>query len=401
MHLVFPTLKPKYELMYPTNTLRNTASQLVVTKWTFVLDADLLPNAPAAVYQRQVAAVDSGRNPEVVDRSRSPTQVANIATARTHSRRRGDTTLTRERGRCGTQIGGRDMVHCNRCRDLHMFIPQTFQLRYSARGNVRDMMDGLRRDGRSAPCGSATSPCMSKGEAICMLKRGQLTLFYPHFENTYIPSDPATWVATDEPYVVSYTKEYEPYFITESGMPPFNEQFQGRLGDKAQHTHTLHAAGYNFVVLPEVRSKRRPSDHTHRICCDTEKMVRVCWVQSFVIDQPHGVEKQAGWSPIGVELVQADMAHSARLFALDQSARSQFQSQSNPTRRLARLAARRASITQASKLHRLKTIQKTFAQLSVDKPLREESCAGPVRSVAGSLRASVCIPRVRVMAIDA
>lgn len=39
----------------PDNFLRNVASQLVLTEWTLVIDADLMPNVHAAVFDRHVA----------------------------------------------------------------------------------------------------------------------------------------------------------------------------------------------------------------------------------------------------------------------------------------------------------------------------------------------------------
>jgi hypothetical protein len=39
----------------PDNFLRNVASQLVMTEWTLVMDADLMPNVHAAVFDRHVA----------------------------------------------------------------------------------------------------------------------------------------------------------------------------------------------------------------------------------------------------------------------------------------------------------------------------------------------------------
>lgn len=45
----------KAGFLYPVNVLRNVASQLVLTKWTFVIDADILPHARAQVYDLQIA----------------------------------------------------------------------------------------------------------------------------------------------------------------------------------------------------------------------------------------------------------------------------------------------------------------------------------------------------------
>jgi len=47
--------------------------------------------------------------------------------------------------------------------------------------------------------------------------------------------------------------QYEPYYIARSGMPPFNSAFKGRGGNKSQHVYALYAAGYRFIVMPQVR----------------------------------------------------------------------------------------------------------------------------------------------------
>jgi len=52
---------------------------------------------------------------------------------------------------------------------------------------------------------------------------------------------------------VSYVFQYEPYYIARSGMPPFNSAFKGRGGNKSQHVYALYAAGYRFIVMPQVR----------------------------------------------------------------------------------------------------------------------------------------------------
>jgi hypothetical protein len=48
VHLVIPETYPGR--LYPTNALRSLAEQLVLTEWVFVLDADLVPNAAAHVF---------------------------------------------------------------------------------------------------------------------------------------------------------------------------------------------------------------------------------------------------------------------------------------------------------------------------------------------------------------
>lgn len=75
VHLVFPTDALKYWHMYPINMLRNIANQLVLTQWTFVLDADLLPNAPAVEFHRQMTQADE-HNATAADRPALTTLLA-------------------------------------------------------------------------------------------------------------------------------------------------------------------------------------------------------------------------------------------------------------------------------------------------------------------------------------
>jgi hypothetical protein len=49
-----------------------------------------------------------------------------------------------------------------------------------------------------------------------------------------------------------YAYRWEPYYITESGMPPFDEAFVGRGMNFAQHSYELYASGYLFHQLPKV-----------------------------------------------------------------------------------------------------------------------------------------------------
>jgi hypothetical protein len=69
--------------------------------------------------------------------------------------------------------------------------------------------------------------------------------------------------------------QYEPYYIARSGMPPFNSVFKGRGGNKSQHVYALYAAGYRFIVMPQVRARRLglrldagPCDPRTRRHCD-------------------------------------------------------------------------------------------------------------------------------------
>ena len=49
-----------------------------------------------------------------------------------------------------------------------------------------------------------------------------------------------------------YAYRWEPYYIAESGMPPFDEAFVGRGMNFAQHSYELYASGYVFHQLPQV-----------------------------------------------------------------------------------------------------------------------------------------------------
>ena len=50
VHLVIPETYP--DVLYPTNALRSLAEQWALTEWVFVLDADLVPNANAQVFDQ-------------------------------------------------------------------------------------------------------------------------------------------------------------------------------------------------------------------------------------------------------------------------------------------------------------------------------------------------------------
>ncbi|RWS16148.1 Gyltl1B protein-like protein, partial [Dinothrombium tinctorium] len=63
------------------------------------------------------------------------------------------------------------------------------------------------------------------------------------------------WYVTSRPYnVLEYADKYEPYLILENKqqLPLFDEQFTGYGMNKVTHTTELFAAGYKFIVLPDV-----------------------------------------------------------------------------------------------------------------------------------------------------
>ena len=62
MHLVIPETYP--DRLYPTNALRSLAEQLALTEWVFVLDADLVPNASAQVFDQVVRDALAGYIPQ-------------------------------------------------------------------------------------------------------------------------------------------------------------------------------------------------------------------------------------------------------------------------------------------------------------------------------------------------
>lgn len=53
MHLISKRDRSPLE-HYPVNMMRNIANQLVLTKWTFVIDSDIIPNARAQAYHEQL-----------------------------------------------------------------------------------------------------------------------------------------------------------------------------------------------------------------------------------------------------------------------------------------------------------------------------------------------------------
>ena len=62
VHLVIPETYPG--VLYPTNALRSLAEQWVLTEWMFVLDADLVPNAAAGVFDQVLRDAHAGYIPE-------------------------------------------------------------------------------------------------------------------------------------------------------------------------------------------------------------------------------------------------------------------------------------------------------------------------------------------------
>ena len=59
-------------------------------------------------------------------------------------------------------------------------------------------------------------------------------------------------LSSEKLYEVSFSNEFEPYYIAKMSIPLFNSSFVDRGGNFAQQTYEMAAGGYRFFVLPKV-----------------------------------------------------------------------------------------------------------------------------------------------------
>ncbi|XP_072173971.1 uncharacterized protein [Diadema setosum] len=96
----------------------------------------------------------------------------------------------------------------------------------------------------------------TKAELIQLMKQDPPTVSIFRFYESPLshgPTNYAQWYTASEPYhTVYYEDKYEPYLILQkSEMPMYDERFTGYGMNKITHIFELHAAGYEFVVLPD------------------------------------------------------------------------------------------------------------------------------------------------------
>nr|XP_054751834.1 uncharacterized protein LOC129257518 [Lytechinus pictus] len=96
----------------------------------------------------------------------------------------------------------------------------------------------------------------TKDELISLMKQDLPAVsIFRFYESplSHQPTNYVQWYMANEPYKISYYEDkYEPYLILQkSGMPMYDERFTGYGMNKITHILELHAAGYDFVVLPD------------------------------------------------------------------------------------------------------------------------------------------------------
>lgn len=59
------------------------------------------------------------------------------------------------------------------------------------------------------------------------------------------------WSGSSQPFKVQYVDDMEPYFVAPSSAPLMSDIYRGYGRDKCAYSRDIHAAGYEFYVLPE------------------------------------------------------------------------------------------------------------------------------------------------------
>jgi len=203
VHRVIPETYPDL-VLYPNNALRSLAEQWALTEWVFVLDADLVPNANAQVFDQVLrdALVDyipQWREQEV-QHNRCP---------------------------CGTQLLAFAVTALEWNKEAVMRPPADLDSPY----------------------------WFDKTHAVCMV---QHNLLAPFTGRSYIGTDPARWLSASEPYEDLHKHDTEPYHIVRTGAPRFSAEFCGHGLDKVSRLADLFMAGYTLHVLPEVAVTHKP-----------------------------------------------------------------------------------------------------------------------------------------------
>jgi len=94
----------------------------------------------------------------------------------------------------------------------------------------------------------------SKSELLNALDTGQLQTFRQDvWTKGHAATDYEKWRTATTPYAVSWTADFEPYVVVDGRkVPTFDTRFLGFGWNKVAHSMEMDAAGYDFVVLPNV-----------------------------------------------------------------------------------------------------------------------------------------------------
>ena len=97
----------------------------------------------------------------------------------------------------------------------------------------------------SLPAITVDRPCGSKGFINFHREKK-----WPYGINA---TDYQRWYSASQPYVVQWSKGYEPYLLVRmKNLPPFYEDFVGYGFNKVSHIMHLVRLGFDLVVLPNV-----------------------------------------------------------------------------------------------------------------------------------------------------
>jgi len=194
---------------YPINMLRNVAMQHVKTRWVFVLDIDLLPNACMSMYVGWVEVME-----EVV-----PLQA----------------------GRSEHQHGDASSI-ASGCPGLLAFIPPALEL-------TREDMSDL-----PVSPDEAFEQCefLSKAQALECVYQGTLRPMHMYYPPAYIPTNYSRWISSNSWFEIPYSSRFEPYYIARSDVPLFNDSFVDRGRNFAQQVYHMWASGYRFYSIPSL-----------------------------------------------------------------------------------------------------------------------------------------------------
>uniref|UniRef100_F1KY88 Glycosyltransferase-like protein n=2 Tax=Ascaris suum TaxID=6253 RepID=F1KY88_ASCSU len=107
----------------------------------------------------------------------------------------------------------------------------------------------------------------SKAELLVMLDTGQVQIFR---QDVWIQGHASTdydrWRTTQTEYSVAWRTDYEPYVVVaRNETPPYDNRFVGFGWNKVSHIMSLNAAGFDFIVLPDVFIVHQPHSASFEI----------------------------------------------------------------------------------------------------------------------------------------
>ena len=89
-----------------------------------------------------------------------------------------------------------------------------------------------------------------KAEMVKLAKRRTALRFHETFSG-HTATDYSKWMIASYPYIVTWSKNYEPYMVLRTSSTRYDNRYIGVSLNKISHTTELHAQGYEFVVLPD------------------------------------------------------------------------------------------------------------------------------------------------------